>query len=375
MRSPRTESPTGAFGPTKRQAGGSHDGIEAPARVYRSTFGRRGERRSFRGERRAGSGPARINVIGTCVGTFFTKGDGIEIVGRSPAESRIRAIGSTSNALFVNGPGQLNVRNLAFVDSGFGLRIDGPGRTVVVEGCEITGNADGVLAWQGATLVLRDSRVRSNDLLGVSVDNARVFVSGGAISDNGTGVYLNGNGTLELQNAELRGNHSMGVQAQTLSTVTASHTTFLDNGEGHAGLVDRSALIVVDSTFGQPGDATGLSIFAGDDSRATIEFRSPGIVYGRVRAIGGSNVVLQGGTLHDGASLEEFSWAKVTDATVEDTILCQSGSDAICAGSTSASVYGCGPVSSSCTGTPVPASGPPGFLKSAPEGGIDPTRH
>jgi hypothetical protein len=268
------------------------------------------------------------------------------------------------------GKGQPIVVNLALVDSGIGLRLRGPGRAVVVESCEIMGNFDAVVVESGTSLYLYNSQVRSNEG-GINGEDVRVFVTDGAISENYGGVFLNGYSTLDLQHVEVRGNHSGGVFAQTLSTVTAANTTFLDNGRAHVSLVDRSAFTVRASNVGQPGDATGLSIFAGDGSRATIVFDelSPGIVYGKVHAAGGSNVVVQGGTLHDGADLEDFSWAKLTDATVEGTISCQTGSDAICAGNASATVSGCGPVSSSCTGTPVPASEPPPFLKFAPEGG------
>ena len=95
--------------------------------------------------RRAGPGPARIRVIGTCVGQFETTGNRIEIVGRSPAESRIRAVGQGIwvPALHVSGPGQLTIRNLSIFDSDQGLIVGGPGRTVRVEGCEVTGNQYG----------------------------------------------------------------------------------------------------------------------------------------------------------------------------------------------------------------------------------------
>lgn len=327
--------------------------------------------------RRAGSGPARIYVIGTCTGQFETAGDRIEIIGRSPAESRIGMIGGgpSGPALRVTGPGQLTVRNLALFDSVWGLYVEGPGRLVIVEGCEITGNDDGVVAQNGARVALQNTRVLSSQQAGmVAYNGSSLFVTGGSIRDNHQGVALFDRSTLALFDSEVRGNQNQGLAAQSLCTVDATRTTFLDNG-AHASVLDRSALTVVDSTVGQPGDATAFSFFTTGDSRTTIVFpSSPGIVYGTAHVVGGSNLSVQGGTLHDGAILQDFSWVRLTDATVERPISCYTGSDAICAGRASAIVSGCGPVSSSCTGTPVPASEPPAFLKFVPEGGIEPPR-
>jgi len=323
--------------------------------------------------RRAGSGPARIHVIGTCAGQFETAGDRIEIIGRSPAESRIGMIGGgpSGPALHVTGPGQLTVRNLALFDSPWGLYVEGPGRLVIVEGCEITGNGYGVFALQGARVALRNTQVFSSQDSGMAAySGSELTVIGGSIRDNTQGVAIFDRSTLALLDSEIRGNQNQGLAAQSLCTIDATRTTFLDNG-AHASVLDRSSLNVVDSNVGQPGDATAFSFFTTGDSRTTIVFpSSPGIVYGTAYVVGGSNLFVQGGTLHDGAILQDFSWAKLTNAAVEGTISCQTGSDAICAGSTSARVSGCGPVSSSCTGTPVPASEPPALLKFVPEGRI-----
>src|SRR6185436_6331454 len=147
----------------------------------------------------------RIYVIGTCVGRFVTNGD-IDIVGRSPAESRIRAIGSS--ALKVYGPGRSTILNLTLFDSNSGLEVEGQGRSAAVAGCEITGNFNGVIAWNGATVALQNSHVHSNDAAGVSGDDVRVYVFASVISDNYNGVYLNSNSTLDLQSTEVRGNRS-----------------------------------------------------------------------------------------------------------------------------------------------------------------------
>jgi hypothetical protein len=321
--------------------------------------------------RRAGAGPARIRVIGTCPGQFETAGDGIEIIGRSPAETRI-GVGASGPALKGTGPGQLTVRNLTILDSVWGLYAEGPGRRVFLDGCEITGNGYGVFALHGAHVDLQNTKVSSNQYQGLTAYNAsELTVTGGSIHDNLRGVFLVDRSTLAMSDNEIRGN-GVGLYAQSLCTVDATRTTFLDNG-AHADVLDRSALSVVDSIVGPPGAGLNYSSFnTGGNSRTTIVFQSsPGIVYGTAYAVGGSNLFVQGGTLHDGVRLEDFSWAKLTDSAVEGTISCQTGSDAICAGSASAIVSGCGPVSSSCTGTPVPASEPPAFLKFVPEGGIE----
>jgi len=327
--------------------------------------------------KRAGSGPARIYVIGTCVGQFETAGDKIEIIGRSPAESRIGTIVSgPSSFLHVTGPGLLTVRNLAMFDSAYGLYVEGPGRFVIVEGCELTNNGYGVFAQQGALVALRNTQVLDSQNSGLAASRgSELTVIGGSIRDNYRGVSIFDRSTLALVDSEVRGNQASGLLAQSLCTIDATRTTFVDNGV-HTAVFDRSALTVADSTLGPPSDHVGpYAYYTGGDSRTTIVVASsPGIVYGAAYVAGGSNLFVQGGTLHDGVRLEDFSWAKLTDAAVQGTISCQTGSDAICAESASAIVSGCGPVSSSCTGTPVPASDPPAFLKFVPEGGIDTPR-
>jgi hypothetical protein len=306
--------------------------------------------------RRAGPGHT-DRVIGTCQGVFYTTGELVELVGRSPAESRI-----ANSALPVFGPGQMILRNLALVSSGRGLDVEGPGRLVSVEDCEIADNIEGILVERDARLVVRRSRVHSNTYGIMAGGDVSVFVIEGSLRDNSMGVYLGDKSRLELQNTELRGN-DVGVLAQTLCSVVVSGTTFLDNGDAHIGVTDRSTVELADSIVGQPGDPTGVSLGADIDSRIGIYFQAPGTIYGPLYALQGSKLTVQGATLHDGVKLQDFSWAKLTDATVLGTVLCQTGSDTICAENSSAAVSGCGPVSASCSGAPAPSLETPRFLK------------
>jgi hypothetical protein len=68
-------------------------------------------------------------------------GDYVELIGRSPRESHIVGI---DRGVMVRGPGWLTLRRLGISGSNTGVDVEGPGRTVSIQECEIFDNNYGI---------------------------------------------------------------------------------------------------------------------------------------------------------------------------------------------------------------------------------------
>ncbi len=92
----------------------------------------------------------------------------------------------------------------------------------------------------------------------------------------------------------MTGNDVLGVLAENLSTIQILRTTFLENGQGHRGAMDRRSLGLFDSTVGRAGDATALSLIAVADSRMEVYFPGASAIHGDALLLTGSELAVQG---------------------------------------------------------------------------------
>jgi hypothetical protein len=296
--------------------------------------------------RAKGSRHTVIRLTGTCVGSFVVTSDAMELVGSSPEQSRI--VGDGGSALIVRKEGWLGLRNIGVSSDHIGIDVEGAGRIVDLEECEIFSNTHGIQAGFGARISVRRSMIHSNTGSGVAAGaGADLWVSESVVRDNGEGVRLV-ESTLLLHDTEVTGNAVVGVLAESVSTVRARGTTFHENAQGHVGVTDRSTLSLWDSSVGRFGDTSAVALGASGNSRIEIYHPSGAVVHGELFALTGSSIIVDGADLEGGVTLQDFSWIKLAGTHVSGLVECTTGSAAVCEPGALATVSGCGDTAASC---------------------------
>jgi hypothetical protein len=185
------------------------------------------------------------------------------------------------------------------------------------------------------------------------------------LRDNGEGARIS-ESNLYLKNSEVSGNEVLGVFAEESSMLRAQGTTFFENGQGHIGAIRRSDVELADCEVGSPGDATGLALFAQYGSRVGAYSSSASSIVGGAYALFDSQLELNGVSLSDEVTVQDFSWIRLENAVVH-AVTCQTGSDVICGPSSTATVSGCGPVSGTCNGKAAAAPAAPRIPSTDPK--------
>jgi hypothetical protein len=310
-----------------------------------------------------------ITVTGTCIGSFSSRAPALKLVGQSPESSALVGSpgggGLAGTVLRVSGSGNLVIENLGIGRGITGIEVAGSDRSIHLSNCTIFENNSGLVIGSGASGVILDTVVHSNDSYGIRInDGATASILDSIVRDNGgRGLVVARNATLALERTEVTGHGGVGIDAYLLSSVHIRDAQLNDNGQAHLVATDRSSILVSAGTaVGRSGDSTPVAAGVGLNSSLMTDTASD--LHGDVFSTDDSYVWVDGATVHGSVFLRDFSRTKLVHATVEGTVQCQSASDAICDPSTVATTTGCDSAPPVChdttradkTATPPPPS-------------------
>jgi parallel beta-helix repeat protein len=187
------------------------------------------------------TGPATIEVTGTCRENVVIKKDDVSLQGGT---------------------------YIAFDPARETILVQGA-RRVAITSVTVTGGLNGVVAYQGGSLTLENSLIEANAGKGVvAVYGSSVTVNSCTIQDNTQqGVLVNDNSALVLTNSTITDNNSAGVLVQRTSSARIGQSmagvhglnTITNNG-GAGVSVCRSAYALIDGNTITGNSANGISI-------------------------------------------------------------------------------------------------------------------
>lgn len=191
-------------------------------------------------------GTLNITVRGTCEESFTIDRERVSIVGENGAT----IIGRVA----VFGPANITLQNLTITGPNGGVVVRA-GRTRIV-GCTIYENEGvGVLARDGAWVLVRDSDVFDNSELGILADNAQVEVNNGRIAGNGeVGIRADRQGSIVLQGTATVEDNPGGIELWLHSTLDLTgQSQVRDNWDLQIYAVEDSAIRVSSGEVSVPG--------------------------------------------------------------------------------------------------------------------------
>jgi hypothetical protein len=298
---------------------------------------------------------ATIQLKGTCSGVFTTTATDLRLVGADPDAG-------IHGHLLARGPGELVLGRLKLSSSSGATQIgvvdaSGPERSIGVFDCELDGAETGVQADGGARIRVRGSFIRASSYGVLALRHGSIHVEDSVVEGaNQSGVSAFAGAAVQVTRSTIRDNW-VGVWAENLATATLQDARVLGNDAAQLGLRDRSQAVLVGTTLGTAGTVS-LGAFLEGASGLTVSTGTE--VFGDVFARTGSSVWLEGGELHTSVVLQDFSHLRAVEATIEGTVQCESGADAVCGPGAVATTTGCPSAPANCsadtrgTRTPLP---------------------
>jgi len=298
----------------------------------------------------------RIQIRGTCHGSFTIDNARIDLRGEGPGRSAIVSA-EFETALTITGQSGVATRDLEIRGGSIGIRVMGRNSNVSILFCEVS--ADDVAVWvSGASSAFVNGAVLHDSAVGLFIDDrssGTLFFA--TTRDNRiSGATVNDHSSLHVTNSEISGNGQIGLSVEKVSTITVHESTLSNNGEAHAYANDRSRLhLHTQTTVGDEDDTTAFAL--GVNRMSQLKFNDI-IVHGDVFGSNASYFSSAISTIRGSVLLDDFSNFRIFSGEIDGTVRCRSGADAFCNSATVALTDGCASAEPVCGASSLDPVGP-----------------
>ena len=302
------------------------------------------------------SNGADIHLHGICEGGVVIATDGVTLRGVTPdagleapdSDPDVQALVEVVNA-------QVSLRNLMLHGGIIGVLADGWDADVLLFQVELSDQQGGVFARNGADVRLLDSTVRDGSIGVLAQFNATVILQNTVVTGHDTGIVVFNESRVALTDSTVENNRTGGLQLGGRCDGFVSGGAFRENGQVHIFAGSRSDITLLGNPIvGTEEDSTQAAFGVNEHSTIT-SFNTP-MIYGDLHVLDHGSLLIGNTTVEGYLIASIFSDAFVSNSEIVNGVFCDSGSDVVCAGSTTTpSVTGC--PSPTCGAAPASAPG------------------
>ena len=286
---------------------------------------------------------AEVVLDGVCVGAFAIHGGTVTLRATPGSGLAGEPDAAYPTAVLDVRGGLVTLRGLLVREGSVGLRAAGADTALTIEQVELTDQTyAGVWAVKGATVRMIDSEVGATNNYATKGEGAHFDFLRVRLYDANLGVLATEGASLVLTDSTIE-NCTRAVTVSRRSDADIYGGTFRNNrshvlasGWSRASLIEQ----VTGPELGEPDDGTNIALAAiGYSSLSYVS--EPRDIYGSILVADSATVRIVGGLVHGGVVAEEFGKAILTATQLEGRLVCRSGSDAYCEASTSRAQVGC----------------------------------